>query len=178
MMHDVEDLIRLFNHSFEKSYNTRLERGGDEPLYLPASENKPYHAIFFAHGFFSSALHECAHWFIAGEARRQLVDFGYWYQPDGRNAAQQKIFEQVEVKPQAIEWILSKAANHPFRASIDNLQGEETNSNTFKKAIHGQVNIYLQTGLPARAEIFRQAIGKFYGGDLSLSLEAFNVAHI
>lgn len=45
-----------------------------------------------------------------GEKRRQLVDFGYWYAPDGRSAEQQELFQAVEVKPQAMEWILSPAA--------------------------------------------------------------------
>ena len=79
IMHDYQDLIRIFNHCFELDYNTKLVRGGDEPIYLPADATRSYHAIFFAHGFFSSALHECSHWFIAGEERRQRIDFGYWY---------------------------------------------------------------------------------------------------
>ncbi len=50
---------------------------------------------------FASALHEISHWCIAGKARRELVDFGYWYCPDGRDAMTQSQFEDVEVKPQA-----------------------------------------------------------------------------
>ncbi|WP_426760080.1 elongation factor P hydroxylase, partial [Pseudomonas aeruginosa] len=95
-VHHVEDLISIFNYCFENDYNTRLVRGGDEPIYLPADDQRPYHALFFAHGFFSSALHECAHWLIAGEERRKLVDFGYWYAPDGRNEEQQTLFQRVE----------------------------------------------------------------------------------
>ncbi|HAT8173574.1 TPA: diaminobutyrate-2-oxoglutarate aminotransferase, partial [Legionella pneumophila] len=47
-MHHVEDLISIFNYCFEKDYNTRLVRGGDEPIYLPADDKRPYHALFFA----------------------------------------------------------------------------------------------------------------------------------
>ncbi len=39
------------------------------------------------------------HWCIAGKARRNRVDFGYWYCPDGRDAQTQSQFEDVEVKP-------------------------------------------------------------------------------
>ncbi len=40
--------------------------------------------------FFASALHEISHWCVAGKARREQVDFGYWYCPDGRDAMTQK----------------------------------------------------------------------------------------
>ncbi len=145
--HDYYDLIAIFNRCFSESYNTRLERGRDYPIYLPAfidEENKPserpYNVILFAHGFYSSALHEIAHWLVAGKARRQLEDFGYWYEPDGRSAERQREFEQVEVKPQAIEWILATAANFRYFASADNLTGDAGDNSAFK-----------QCGLPTSA---------------------------
>lgn len=162
LIHHYQDLITLFNQCFESEYNTRLVKGGDEPLYQPMSDTQPFNALYFAHGFFSSALHECAHWFIAGEQRRKWVDFGYWYEPDGRNAAQQALFQQLEVKPQAIEWILSDAAGYPFQVSIDNLNGETCNTDEFRQAVYEQVLSYRQHGLPKRAEKFRQAICCFY----------------
>jgi elongation factor P hydroxylase len=172
-MHHYQDLIDIFNHCFKASYNTRLVKGDDEPIYLPADENRPYHAIFFAHGFFSSALHECAHWLIAGEARRKLVDFGYWYLPDGRTAEQQARFQSVEVKPQALEWILSQAAGHPFRVSLDNLNGETNDTEHFKRAVHQQVAHYCSQGLPTRAQRFRLALCRFYGTSPSLDINDF-----
>ena len=100
-VHLYQDLINIFQNCFAVEYNTRLLKGDNEPIYLPAEEGRAHHTLFFAHGFFSSALHECAHWLIAGEERRKQVDFGYWYVPDGRNTKQQALFQQVEVKPQA-----------------------------------------------------------------------------
>lgn len=170
---NYQDLITIFNHCFAKDYNTQLVKGDDEPIYLPADDNRPYHAIVFAHGFFSSALHECAHWLIAGAERRKLVDYGYWYEPDGRSADQQRIFEQVEVKPQAIEWILSVAAGHRFRVSIDNLSGVETDPKPFEEAVYQQVIAYCEQGLSERTECFRQALCQFYGMPLKLSKEQF-----
>ena len=76
---DVEPLIALFDQTFITQFNTRLVRGGDEPVYLPANATVAYHQVVFAHGYFSSALHEIAHWCIAGERRRLLEDYGYWY---------------------------------------------------------------------------------------------------
>lgn len=162
MHHHYHDLITLFNGCFETTYNTRLVCGNDEPIYLPANEHCSYHSVVFAHGFFSSALHECAHWFIAGEARRLQVDYGYWYVPDGRTVEQQALFQQVEVKPQALEWMLSNAANVKFQFSIDNLSGEATDSEPFKLAVQAQVEQYTKHGLPERAALFYKTLNQFY----------------
>ncbi len=174
-MHQYQDLISIFNACFAEEYNTQLVKGGDEPIYLPADRERPYHAIFFAHGFFSSALHECSHWLIAGAERRKQVDFGYWYLPDGRTAAQQEIFQSVEVKPQALEWILSMATGHPFRVSIDNLSGVASDPQPFKQAVYDQVKKYDEQGLPARATIFRHALCDFYATPQDLNIEDFDV---
>lgn len=172
-VHRYDDLISLFNLCFKEKYNTQLVKGDEEPIYLPADEHHPHHSIYFAHGFFSSALHECAHWLIAGKERRKQIDFGYWYEPDGRNAEQQRLFQKVEVKPQAMEWILSVAANHRFRVSIDNLNGTEIESESFKNAVYQQVLAYCQKGLSLRAGLFRQALCRFYGTEEILSAGDF-----
>lgn len=175
-MHRYQDLITIFNHCFLEKNNTQLVRGMDEPLYLPADENLPHHTLFFAHGYFASALHECSHWLIAGEKRRKQVDFGYWYEPDGRTAEQQELFQSVEVKPQALEWILSVAAKFRFRVSIDNLNGSGSNSESFKQAIYQQVKTYCEQNLSERAESFRRALCQFYDTPLSLQFENFDIA--
>lgn len=172
-MYLYQDLIRIFDHCFANTYNTRLVKGDEEPVYLPADNERPYHAIIFAHGFFSSALHECAHWFIAGKERRKLVDFGYWYMPDGRTAEQQELFQKVEIKPQALEWILSAATGHKFRVSVDNLNGAETDTDAFKAAVHSQVIDYCLQGLPHRAQLFREALCSFYKRSVELNREDF-----
>lgn len=172
-MHQYQDLITIFDDCFASTYNTRLVKGDDEPVYLPAEGDRSYNAIFFAHGFFSSALHECSHWLIAGEERRKLIDFGYWYMPDGRTAEQQALFQQVEVKPQAMEWILSMATGHKFRVSIDNLNGAESDTVAFKRAIYLQVMEYCQKGLPQRAHQFRTALSAFYKQPSHLKFEMF-----
>ncbi len=161
-MHDAHDLIRLFNQCFESTYNTQLIRGDDEPIYLPADDQVSYHRVVFAHGFFSSALHECAHWLIAGEARREQIDYGYWYAPDGRTAAQQAAFYRVEIKPQAMEWLLSEAAGYRFQFSLDNLNGESTDSTLFQSAVQQQVMQYHAQGLSHRAQQFYTALRDFY----------------
>ena len=138
---DVPTLISLFNSTFE-DYNTRLVLGDDEPIYIPAGDDTGYHQIVFAHGFFSSALHEIAHWCIAGEKRRQLEDYGYWYCPDGRDEAQQADFEKVEIKPQAIEWAFTEAAGRKFQVSTDNLNGAEPDREGFTRNVAAQRTHY------------------------------------
>lgn len=137
----VDWLILHFNHWFSH-YNVVLVRGESEPEYFPATDHDPAR-IQFAHGFFNSALHEISHWCIAGAHRRTLPDLGYWYAPDGRSAEQQALFEKVEVKPQALEWLFSRACVRPFRVSLDNLSGDAGNGVEFKDAVFKQVQQYL-----------------------------------
>jgi elongation factor P hydroxylase len=161
-IHNYQDLIQLFDHSFAIIENTRLVKGSDEPIYLPAGDKCNYHQIVFAHGYFASALHEVAHWCIAGKERRLLQDYGYWYCPDGRDQTQQTEFEQVEVRPQAIEWAFSIAANKDFRVSTDNLSGVPADAQVFQYRVREQALAYLHHGFPARAQHFIQVLHGFY----------------
>lgn len=139
-------LMAQFNACFSDQ-NTVLAHSPDEPEYLPASAQQPAQ-ILFAHGFFASALHEISHWCIAGAERRKLPDLGYWYAPDGRSREQQQLFEQVEVKPQALEWLFSVACDRPFRVSLDNLNGDAGNSNSFKDNVHSRLHALLDGSAP------------------------------
>ncbi|MFD2166247.1 elongation factor P hydroxylase [Thalassotalea euphylliae] len=172
-MHNIQDIISIFDSTFYQAYNTRLIKGDDEPIYLPADQTCDFHRIVFAHGFYASALHEIAHWCIAGPERRLLEDFGYWYVPDGRNDEQQKAFEQVEVKPQAVEWALCAAANKRFNISADNLDGAEPDIEGFKAKVFEQVKSYLHNGFPARAQMLMASLVKFYGTSMPNSVDDF-----
>ncbi len=160
-----ESLISLFNGLFSETLNTELVKGDDEPIYLPADTDHPKHRIIFAHGFFASALHEISHWCVAGAQRRQQVDFGYWYKPDGRTAQEQAEFERVEVKPQALEWLLSEAAGHKFHFSADNLGSDIGASEQFKENVLSQVRGYLVDGIPERPAALIKALQRYYGTD-------------
>lgn len=161
--HHYQQLITLFNHCFSDTHQTQLVKGDNEPIYLPADQQTPYHRVIFAHGFYASALHEIAHWCVAGAARRQRVDFGYWYCPDGRDASTQSEFEAVEVKPQALEWLFCVAAGIPFNVSCDNLNGDgEPDRIAFQRCVHQQVMNLLQQGIPSRPARFIQALQDYY----------------
>lgn len=184
-IHTLDDIISIFNACFADEFNTRLVKGGEEPIYIPANHKTdgyavlPYHAIYFARGYYSSALHEVSHWLVAGEARRQLEDFGYWYEPDGRSTERQRDFEKVEVKPQAIEWVLATAAGFRYFASADNLNGNPGDATPFKQAVYAQVRAYAESGyLPKRAETLRKALAAFYGTEDRIDITKFDVAKI
>lgn len=162
MNHCTTHLIALFHETFFESHNTVLEGGHSEPLYLAAKDGQP-HKILFREDYFRSALHEISHWCIAGERRRLLDDFGYWYAADGRTAQQQAEFECVEVKPQAVEWGFCLAAGIAFSVSTDNLNGEDSDSLPFRKAVLHQCQIYFEQGFPSRAAIFMERLLGFYG---------------
>ena len=163
MSHNYSDLIKVFNQTFLDTYNTELVLGGDEPIYLPADENHQHHRIIFARGYFASALHEIAHWCIAGPKRRLLEDYGYWYEPDGRTAEVQAEFEKVEIKPQAVEWILSASCGFRFLVSCDNLNGNcEPDRAGFTDQVRGQVLSYLEQRIPERAKILSDALREHY----------------
>lgn len=184
--HNPDQLIQIFNRLFINLHNTCLARCDDhghyEPIYLPAGDDFKHHRVLFAHGFFASALHEISHWCIAGEQRRLLVDYGYWYEPDGRSADKQREFEQVEIKPQAIEWILSKACGLAFNISTDNLEGDAqaiaAGRALFAENVVKQVKIYLLNGLPERADVLKQALLDYYQRTKKLDSDQFQMSEL
>ena len=169
----VDWLILHFNHWFSH-LNVTLVRGDFEPEYFPATETEAAR-IEFAHGFFNSALHEISHWSIAGEQRRLLPDLGYWYAPDGRTAEQQALFEQVEIKPQAIEWLFSKAFGRKFRVSLDNLTGDGGDGATFKDHVYAQLQQYFtgEAKLPRDAAHFIDCICTYTRSGKTLQSDEF-----
>ena len=209
MNHYASDLEALFNQTFLTSHNTRLVGGNDEPLYQPSvclnrsqdsaeirrqlklgrpDAREPLNAteshIYYREDFFASALHEVAHWCIAGEQRRKLIDYGYWYEPDGRSPSKQANFQIAECKPQALEWIFSIICRSGFSVSIDNLQSIDSlqsndslqaieashNATPFATMVQQTVLEYCADGLPPRAQIFALALQDFYRSDCMFEL--------
>jgi elongation factor P hydroxylase len=159
MPHTTKQLELLFRDCFLEPFQTRLEGGAPEPVYLPSPEpHRQPHRVVYREDYFASALHEVAHWCLAGPERRRLEDYGYWYAADGRTQAEQAEFEEVEARPQAIEWILSDACNFVFHLSADNLTANMGPSPSFEQAVLREKARYLEQGLPERAEIFRAAL--------------------
>ena len=186
-MHHSQQLIKLFHECLGQHYKTRLCAGADEPLYEPAKDGVPAN-IYFRNDYFSSALHEIAHWCIAGEERRRQTDYGYWYVSDGRNNAQQIDFYRVEIKPQALEWCFSVACGVPFSVSVDNVQTsctdwsamerQQQQVNLFTRNCYTQVSNWLQDieTLPERGSQFISTLLTHYRPGCQLILDDFEVA--
>jgi len=168
----ADQLEAVFQRCFHACYRTRLQGGAGEPLYLPAGPDRDA-VIYYRADYAASALHEVAHWCIAGAERRQREDYGYWYIPDGRDAAQQRAFEQAEQRPQAVEWHFARAAGVPFRISLDNLTASSDDGPAFAAAVAAQARQFCLTGLPPRAEAFRHALASRFGGDAAPAPDSF-----
>ena len=153
---DAHQVMRLFNQEFAESDTTELIGGAAEPYYEPGSLNR----IYFRADYVRSALHEVAHWCVAGRRRRQLPDYGYWYSPDGRDAAQQQAFFAVEARPQAVERWFCEAIGIAFSPSVDNVgaQIEPQQLRRFEARIQGWCNQFAQSELPPRAARFVTAL--------------------
>lgn len=141
----------------EPANRARLVAGADEPQFLPAGRLRPVAEVVWARGLAQSCLHEAAHWLRAGLARRRLVDYGYWYLPDGRGAEDQVRFEALEAEVQGLEWILSAAAGVVFRVSCDNLLRPDPTPE-FRAAIAAAAGARLRRGLGGRAARFVAAL--------------------
>ncbi|HEB91051.1 MAG TPA: ATPase [Deltaproteobacteria bacterium] len=156
---EVADLEGIFRECFFEEHRTVLVGGGEEPVYLPSPDpGRLPHRIVYREDYLASALHEVAHWCLAGQRRRRLEDYGYWYVPDGRNADEQRAFERVEAAPQALEWIFSDACRVPFHLSVDNLEGDAGPSPDFQALVEEQRRRFLGKGLPPRAAAYRYAL--------------------
>lgn len=162
MTFNVRDIQKVFNQTFQNEFNTELLFGYDEPFYKCSTSSLETHKIQSRSDFFASALHEIAHWCIAGKERRKQDDYGYWYSPDGRDIDKQREFEKVEIIPQAVEKGLSVACGRKFKVSADNLELEGYDTSNFEVAVDKQYQIFEVDGYPKRAKIFIDNLNTFY----------------
>lgn len=152
------DWLEHLNKEIMLPRRCRLTGGFPEPFYKAPTGEAPAE-VQFTRDYERSALHELAHWCIAGDSRRLLDDYGYWYEPDGRNGRQQQRFFEVEVKPQALERHFCDALELPFDVSVDNLDNTDVDGlDSFKNDVEQQYNQYAATGLPERASVIYQCL--------------------
>ena len=151
-MGDAELIARAFNAELGVHHFVRIIGGAAEPLYLPVTQHRYSAEIYFREDYAASALHELAHWCLAGKTRRALEDYGYWYDSQ-RDEFQQQKFEAVETKPQAIEWMLSVAAGIDFRVSSDNFDIEKLDVEPFRECVKESVLAMIKTGLPVIVKV-------------------------
>lgn len=145
-----KQIAGCFNSTLGLRYRVRLIGGAHEPLYQPGDPD--WALIRYKLDYPASALHELAHWCIAGHARRKQVDYGYWYDPPPRTESAQVRFAAVELPVQALESILARACERPFQVSVDDVDG----SPEFAAVFSAQVAVHArQMELVGRAEALR-----------------------
>jgi len=165
---DSNVIVGVFDQIFGRSDATVLRGGAEEPLYQPDAGSGSA-IVYFRHDYLRSALHEVAHWCLAGSVRRRFPDYGYWYTPDNRDEVRQAAFYQVEVRPQALEWIFCDTLGISFSVSLDNfgVTSEDIEACTFKSRVQLEKSKMLEKGLPARAHRFNSALGAIASADKS-----------
>lgn len=112
-------LKTLFEHLFP---TLTIIGGADEPYYEAPKANAKA-KIFFKENYPRSLLHEIAHYCLAGQKRRKLDDYGYWYTECGRTSEEQELFQLVEARPQGLEKAMCEAIGIYFLPSLDDFSG-------------------------------------------------------
>lgn len=113
--------------------NLIIKGDAEEPFYEAPTANT--HAIlYFRSNYPRSLLHEMSHYCLAGDRRRALDDFGYWYAPCGRTAEEQQRFEEVEARPQGLEKAMCEIVGLKFSPSLDDFSGRPA-SESFLQAL-------------------------------------------
>ena len=156
-MLDDQVIAGCFNAAFLLRESTRMCGGAAEPLYVPARDQRPAE-LHYREDFAASALHEAAHWCIAGRRRRALTDFGYTYLPPPRTQAEQDAFFAFELKTQALESIFADAAGVEFRPSADNLDADLEDFAQAIERIRADVERWCETTPDGRARRFVDAL--------------------
>lgn len=152
-----DEIARRFNAAFSRSHGTVLIGGAVEPLYLPACGHRPA-VIRYTRDYAQSALHELAHWCLAGAQRRTRVDYGYWYLSPPRAPLEQQRFEAVETPVQGLELIMAVATGVRFHVSADNPGEAPADTLCFERRILQSAARRLGTGLSPRTRAVLDAL--------------------
>ena len=156
-MLDDQQIVAVFNDCFRATFAVELSGGASEPLYTPAADGQPA-KLAYRENFAASALHEAAHWCLAGETRRQQVDLGLDYIPPPRSPSQQLAFQHAEERTQALESVFAEAAGVKFTVSTDNLDWSDAEFEDRVLARRKDLRSWMQSPAGERAAIFYKAL--------------------
>ncbi len=151
-------LAEVFNLSFGDTYNVRCLGGFSQPEYLTAMQTQGSAQLRYTRDYAASALHEIAHWCVAGKDRLALNDFGYGYLPPPRDKATQQRFFALEFKVQVLEAWFASGTGVRFVASADNFDCSDEARNAFAQQITTAVQAYTLADVPPRAQEFTRAL--------------------
>ena len=149
-------IAQTFNDAFLSSHHTLMRGGAAEPLYEPAVGSRPAQ-IVFTYDYPASALHEAAHWCLAGAERRLRRDYGYWYVPGPRDPLQRAAFFRAEADVQALEAVFARTCGVRFVVSADDFDASPAELEQFENVVTKRLAFRLTT-LPLRAHWFREAL--------------------
>ncbi len=150
-------IAQAFNRTFYSTHGTLMQGGAAEPLYEPATGSQPAR-IVHTYDYPASALHEAAHWCIAGAARRRQRDYGYWYVPGPRDRLQRVAFFAAEANVQALEAVFALTCGVRFVVSADDFAATPEERECFALHVGERIDARLRTALPPRARRFRAAL--------------------
>jgi hypothetical protein len=141
-----------------------IQGGAPEPFYQAPKDSSPA-ILFFRDDHIRSLFHELAHFCLAGEARRLLDDFGYWYEPCGRTTDQQIQFESVEARPQGLEKLFCEIWDIPFAPSLDDFSGRPPSQQFLEKLQNGYIE--MKENPPSTAKRIIEGMHHFTDTDLA-----------
>jgi elongation factor P hydroxylase len=158
----AQRIALLFDATFAE-YHTVMRGGASEPLYRPARGADPA-LIIYTRDYPASALHEAAHWCLAGTRRRSLKDYGYRYVPGPRDPAARRAFFVGECEAQALEAVFAAAAGVHFVVSADDFAAPPIELDEFAMRVSRRAAA-LAGRLPPRAQRFHAALVDHFAGD-------------
>ena len=94
--------------------------------------------------------------------RRTQRDYGYWYMPSPRNAAQRTRFFHAEADVQALEAVFAQSCGVRFVVSADDFDASPEELERFEHDVMARLNVR-RTTLPSRARTFRAALAAAFG---------------
>jgi hypothetical protein len=154
-------IAAIFDRQFADRHRTVMVGGAVEPLYLPSRGIDPA-LVVFTRDYPASALHEAAHWCLAGADRRQRRDYGYWYVPGPRDPERRRAFFAAELDVQALEAVFASAAGVKFVVSADDFDAPPCELEAFARRVHARSAAF-GCGLPERAARFHAALAAELG---------------
>lgn len=126
---DDDECCQYLINVFVGVFPSLTIKGGAEEPYYSAPGLNVNAVIHFRSNYPRSLLHEMSHYCLAGDTRRQVDDFGYWYSPCGRAVEEQLRFEAVEARPQGLEWAMCEIVGVKFSPSLDDFSGRPPSEN-------------------------------------------------
>jgi elongation factor P hydroxylase len=149
-------IAATFTRIFGDSHRTQMVGGGPEPLYEPATDERPAR-IVFTQDYPASALHEAAHWCLAGATRRAQRDYGYGYSPGPRDALARAEFFATECDVQALEALFAEVCGVRFVISADDFAAPHAELEAFEARVRERIETRRHK-LPERAVLLRAAL--------------------